>query len=96
MAAIFFQNAVIDFLSTNFKMQLLTLFLSLLAHYAFLIVPTIRNALTAMFRAHPALVALGEPLEDLLVAQAAAFSPALGTAVDEMFDLDGMGEKKQD
>ena len=57
-------------------------------------VPAIRTAMTALFRAHPALVALGEPLEDLLVAQATAFSPELASAVDQIFDLDDMTEKK--
>lgn len=75
-------------------MQLLTLFLSLLAHYAYLVIPALRNAVTAIFRANPALLAMEKPLEDMLVSGAAAFNPELAKAVDEIFDLSDMTKKE--
>lgn len=76
-------------------MQFISLFLTLIAHYAYLIIPTLRGAVTALFRANPTLLAFEAPLEQMLVTSAAAFSPALGTAVDEIFDLSDMTKKTE-
>lgn len=74
-------------------MKVLSLLLTLVAHYAYLIIPTLRGAVTALFRANPALLAFEAPLEQMLVTSAAALSPELGTAVDEIFDLSDMTKK---
>lgn len=74
-------------------MKFIGLLLTFIAHYAYLIIPTLRGAVTALFRANPSLLAFGAPIEHVLVTSAAAFSPELGTAVDEIFDLNEMTKK---
>ena len=75
-------------------MQLFTLALSLLAHYAYLVIPTVRGLVTSLFRASPFLLSVQAPLEEMLVREAGLISPEFAAAVDKIIDADLIAKKE--